>query len=419
MAVQDFADSPSLDPEPLTQFVHRRPVLVARDELLGLISFELLDYPWHVSFWRPIERLRRVWQLSEQGLQRADLCRRVVVVSWLLHHWRRSAWMSAKGTAGFTSRAWLLAVAVVALVVYGVAGYLMFGFNLIDAIYLTVSTLTTEGFATPVPLSDGAKIFTVSLSLFGVSVFVAALGVLATALVDGQLVQRSRRHSMQRRISDLRDHHIICAYGRVGRAAAREFEADGVAFVVIEVRPELEEDLRRDGVLYLIGSSSSEALLRAAGIHRARGLVCAVDSDAENVYITLVARSLNPDISIVARASEDAAADRLYRAGADRVVSPYATSGRRMALIALRPEVVDFLDLARSGTSALRIEELLVTDESELVGHSLDQICGSATALLIRRAGGELLPNPSRDTIVQPDDVVVMFGEPGTLRSIE
>jgi voltage-gated potassium channel len=167
--------------------------------------------------------------------------------------------MSAKGTAGFTSRAWLLAV--VALVIYGVAGYLMFGFNLIDAIYLTVSTLTTEGFATPVPLSDGAKIFTVSLSLFGVSVFVASPGVLATALVDGQLVQRSRRHSMQRRISDLRDHHIICTYGRVGRAAAREFEADGVAFVVIEVRPELEEDLRRDGVLYLIGSPAGECVV--------------------------------------------------------------------------------------------------------------------------------------------------------------
>ena len=327
--------------------------------------------------------------------------------------------MSAMGTAGLASRAWLLASAVIVLVAYGMAGYLLFGFNLIDAIYLTVSTLTTEGFATPVPLSDGAKIFTVSLSLFGVSVFVAALGVLATALVDGQLAQRSRRHSMQRRITELRDHHIICAYGRVGRAAAREFEADGVPFVVIEVRPELEQDLRRDGVLYLIGSSSSEALLRAAGIHRARGLVCAVDSDAENVYITLVARSLNSDISIVARASEDAAADRLYRAGADRVVSPYATSGRRMALIALRPEVVDFLDLARRGTAALRIEELLITDESQLVGHSLDQVCGSATALLIRRAGGELLPNPSRDTVVQPGDVVVMFGEPGTLKPVK
>jgi voltage-gated potassium channel len=298
---------------------------------------------------------------------------------------------------------------------YGLVGYKLFGFSLVDAVYLTLSALTTEGFATPVALSDGAKIFTVSLSLFGVTVFVAVLGVLAGALIDGKLMHKSRRWSMQRRISELRDHHIICAYGRVGRAAAREFEADGVPFVVIEVKPELEEDLKRDGVLYLMGNSSSEALLRAAGIHRARGLVCAVDSDAENVYITLVARSLNPNISIVARASEDAAADRLYRAGANRVVSPYVTSGRRMALIALRPEVVDFFDLARSGSGAVRIEELLISEDSKLVGQTVAQVCGSATALLIRRAAGELVANPSRDTVVKAGDLVVAFGEPDTL----
>jgi voltage-gated potassium channel len=313
-----------------------------------------------------------------------------------------------------TSRTWLMASGIV-LLGYGLVGYKLFGFGLVDAVYLTLSALTTEGFATPVALSDGAKIFTVSLSLFGVTVFVAVLGILAGALVDGKLIHRSRRWSMQRRISELRDHHIICAYGRVGRAAAREFEADGVPFVVTEVKPEIEEDLKRDGVLYLIGNSSSEALLRAAGIHRARGLVCAVDSDAENVYITLVARSLNPNISIVARASEDAAADRLYRAGANRVVSPYVTSGRRMALIALRPEVVDFFDLARSGSGAVRIEELLVSEDSKLVGQTVAQVCGSATALLIRRAAGELVPNPSRDTVVNAGDLVVAFGEPDTL----
>jgi len=322
------------------------------------------------------------------------------------------------GAARFAGRTWLLVAGVVVLLSYGLAGYLFFGFRLVDAVYLTLSALTTEGFATPVTLSDGAKIFTVSLSLFGVTVFVAVLGVLASALVDGQLVHRSRRWSMQRRITELRDHHIVCAYGRVGRAAAREFEADGVPFVVIEVKPELEEDLKRDGVLYLMGNSSSEAVLRAAGIHRARGLVCAVDSDAENVYITLVARSLNPHISIVARASEDAAADRLYRAGADRVVSPYATSGRRMALIALRPEVVDFFDIARSGAAALRIAELLVAQDSKLVGQTVDRVCGSAIALLIRRAGGELLPNPGRDTVVNAGDLVVTFGEPDMPRAV-
>jgi voltage-gated potassium channel len=152
---------------------------------------------------------------------------------------------------------------------------------------------------------------------------------------------------------------------------AREFEADGVPFVVIEAKHELEPELRRDGVLYLLGNSSSEDLLRAAGIEHAKGLVGAVDSDAENVYSTLVARSLNPTVSIVARASQDPAADRLYRAGVERVVLPYATTGRRTALIALRPEVVDFFDLARSVTAALRMEELLVPTNSELVGQTV------------------------------------------------
>ena len=319
------------------------------------------------------------------------------------------------GAASFAGRIGLLCLAGVVLVGYGVVGYMWLGFNVVDAIYLTVSTLTTEGFTTPAPLSEGAKLFTVSLALLGVSVFVAVLGVLATAVVDGQLVQKSRRWSVQRRITQLRDHYILCGYGRVGRAAAREFDADGVPVVVIEVNPELEEDLRRDGVLYLIGNSSSEALLRAAGISRARGLVCAVDSDADNVYITLAARTLNPDVSIVARASEEAAADRLSRAGADRVVLPYASSGRRMALLARQPDLVDLFDLTR-GAAALRIEELLISEDSPLVGQTLAQVCGSATALLIRRAGGQLLPNPARDTVVQSGDVVVIFGEPDALR---
>ena len=279
--------------------------------------------------------------------------------------------MGAMGTASFAGRIRLLCLAGVVVVGYGVVGYTWLGFNVVDAIYLTVSTLTTEGFTTPAPLSDGAKLFTVSLALLGVSVFVAVLGVLATALVDGQLVHKSRRWSLQRRITQLRDHHILCGYGRVGRAAARELDADGVPFVVIEVNPELENDLRRDGVLYLIGNSASEALLRAAGISRARGLVCAVDSDAESVYITR------------------------------------------------QPDLVDLFDLTRGGAAALRIEELLISEDSPLVGQTLAQVCGSATALLIRRAGGQLLPNPTRDTVIQSGDMVVIFSEPDALRPRE
>jgi voltage-gated potassium channel len=323
------------------------------------------------------------------------------------------------GPGRLAGRVWLLALAVLLVVAYGIVGYALFGFPLPDAVYLTVLTLTTEGFAAPEPLSPGAKVFTASLALLGVTVFLAGIGLVGTALVEGQLLPGSRRRRMQRNLRSLRDHLIVCAYGRVGRAVARELEADRVPFVVIDAKAELERDLQRDGVLYLIGSPSSEPVLRQAGVEHARGLVCAVDSDAENVYITLVARSLNPELAIVARAAEEASADRLYRAGANRVVSPYVTSGRRMALLAVRPHVVDFFEIARRGAAESRLEELLVADGSPLAGRCLGEVLGGAIPLLVRRAGGELLPNPDQATTLQAGDVVVVYGDPGTLRPIE
>lgn len=324
-----------------------------------------------------------------------------------------------RGGSGLAGRVWGLAAAALAVLAYGIAGYALFGFGLPDAVYMTVLTVTTEGFTTPGPLSPGEKLFTASLALLGVTVFLAALGVAGGAVVEGQLGPGRRKRRMQRQIGALRDHYIVCAYGRVGRAVAREFEAEGIPFIVIDARAEREPELADDGVLHLIGSPSAETVLRQAGIDRARGLVCAVDSDAENVYITLVARSLNPRIAIVARAAEEASADRLYRAGAARVVSPYVTSGRRMALLAVRPHVVDFFEVSRGGSGELRLEELLVPEGSGLVGRRVGEACGAAIPLLIRRRGGELLPNPGRQTPLQAGDVVIVFGDPGTLRPIE
>lgn len=158
------------------------------------------------------------------------------------------------GSGNLAGRVRLLAVAVLVVVAYGIIGYALFGFGLADAVSLTVLTLTTEGFAAPEPLLPAAKVFTASLALLGVTVFLAGLGLLGTALVEGQLLPGSRRRRMQRQLRSLREHFIVCAYGRVGRAVAREFEAEQIPFVVIDAKPELERDLQRDGVLYLIGS---------------------------------------------------------------------------------------------------------------------------------------------------------------------
>jgi len=220
---------------------------------------------------------------------------------------------------------------------------------------------------------------------------------------------------MQRQIDQLHDHTIICAYGRVGRAVARELQRSGTPFLVIDPKEELRERMAEDAVLFLIDDPSSEAVLKAAGVDRARSLVCAVDSDATNVYITLIARSLRPDLTIVARASEPGSPERLERAGANRVVSPFVTSGQHMATMAMRPEVVDVVrtenDPARP---TIAVEEQLIEAGSALA----ETAVGSAgsSVLAIRRSDGQVVAAPSAETLVHAGDTVLLLaaGDPAT-----
>ncbi|MFA5889593.1 MAG: potassium channel protein [Actinomycetota bacterium] len=304
------------------------------------------------------------------------------------------------------------------LLAYGVVGYVAFGYSLLDAVYQTVLVVTTVGFLAGEVPGGAEKLFSASLAAFGVAVFLASLAIFTAALADGRIRQVSRRRRMQRQIDQMKDHYIICAYGRVGRAVAREFEGERVPFVVVDRLEDLEERMQSDGVRYVIGDPTSEAVLQSVGIDRARGLISAVDSDADNVYITLTARSLRANLFIVARASESAAADRLYRAGADRVISPYVSSGRHMAMLSLRPRVLDYLEITGRGDEKMRLEELQVEPGSALVGMSLGEACEGATPLVVRR-GTTVLPRPTGDEVLQPGDVIVLLGEPRELRSVE
>lgn len=313
----------------------------------------------------------------------------------------------------------IIAAGLAAVILTGIVGYLAFGYGAGAAAAMTLLTLTTVGFSTGRDLSTGPLLFTAGLAVLGVSVFAAILGVLGTAIAEGRLSLFSGGARMQREIDRLSHHFIVCAYGRVGRAVCHDLRAEGAALVVIDSQEDLEADLQRDRLAYLIGSPSSEDVLRRAGIERARGLVCAVDSDAENVYITIVARSISAELLIVARAAEEQSADRLYRAGATRVVSPYVTSGRRMAQLAFRPHVVDFFDIARSGRPDLRLEEVAVPDGSSLVGRRLGEVVGAAVPLVVRRGDGELVANPSRDIVVQAGDLIVVCGETAILRPLD
>lgn len=317
------------------------------------------------------------------------------------------------------SRSILLGAGLITVIVIGVVGYLLFGYSVADAIATTLLTLTTVGVATSRGLPPGPLLFTAGLAVLGVTLFAAVVGVAGAAIVEGRLGVLSRSRRLERRISRLQDHFIVCAYGRVGSAAAHELVAEGIPCVVVDIKRELEADMQRDGLPYLIANPSSEQVLRDAGIERARGLICAVDSDAENVYITLMARSLRADLLIVARAAQEQSADRLYRAGATSVVSPYVSSGRRMAQLAVRPNVVEFFDIGRAGQQDIRLEELAIPDDSPMAGRAVQEVVGDAIALLVRRANGELLASPGGQMPLQAGDVLVLYGDARTLRHLD
>lgn len=307
------------------------------------------------------------------------------------------------------------------VLVYGVAGYMLVeGWSFLDALYMTILTLTTVGYREVRPLDDTGKVFTITLLVFGVAVVLATISLIAGWIAERAVRRDWRRRRMKRRIGSMSDHFIVCAYGRVGRTAAQELEADGVPFVVIDSKEDLEEQMIEDGVRYIIGDPSTEHILQDAGVERARGLICAVDSDATNVYITLTARSLNPRIFIVARAADPDSEDQLRLAGADRVISPYTASGRHMAHLAMHPRVVDFLDVSAAiGAHPYRVEDLQVEDGSELAGRTVGDVCGRAVPLLVWHPDGALTANPPSDHRLQAGDHLLLLGEKDTLRPVE
>jgi len=221
---------------------------------------------------------------------------------------------------------------------------------------------------------------------------------------------------MQTTIDRLNDHFIICAFGRVGRAVARRFLDEGVPFVVVDPDESLETRMSDMNVPHLIGDPSNEDVLRQGGVDRARGLVCAVDSDATNVFITLTARALKPDLFIVARAASSESIPRLEKAGADRVVSPYVTSGEAMALMSLRQDVVGMLDVADLEDREVRVEELVVGAGSHLDGRSVGDIAGEAVALVVRHRDGSVTVGPPSDRRLETGDRLLLMGDERTLR---
>jgi voltage-gated potassium channel len=289
---------------------------------------------------------------------------------------------------------------------------------------MTVITVTTVGYGEVHPLSQAGRAFTVVILLSGVGAFFYAFTLFMSLLASGEVLAGRERRRLARMLDALDDHFIVCGYGRMGEIIAREFARQGVAFVVIERSPERMHLALEQGFLAVEADASNEETLKRVRIDRARGFVAAVSTDAENVYAVLSARLLKPDLFIVGRAEGDDARTKLRRAGADRVISPYHLGGLQLAQTAMRPAVVDFLQLATSSDNMeLNLEQVHIADASPFAGRSLidagiRQRFG-VVVVGIRRADGKMDFNPAPETAIRAGDDLVVLGRTESLKELE
>jgi len=312
----------------------------------------------------------------------------------------------------------LLAFSLV--IVAGTVGYAILGFGFVDALYQTVTTITTVGFREVHPLSTVGELFTIALILVGVGTALYTFGILLEALIEGHLRQQLRRRQMDRQIRQMTGHFIICGGGRVGRAAVLYLDALGKQVVVVDQDPAPLQGLDYPT---LLGDVTDDNVLQAAGIGHAYGLIAALNTDANNVYVTLSSRALRPDLVIIARARTEDSRSKLLRAGANRAVNPQLIGGQRMAAFALHPHVAEFLDVVmHDETLDYRIEEIKISPASPMVGRCLaDTALGFTTGALvlaIRIASGQFIANPAPDTRLDPDTILIALGTSAQLRSV-
>ena len=306
------------------------------------------------------------------------------------------------------------------VIVAGTVGYVILGFGFVDALYQTVTTITTVGFREVHPLSTVGELFTIAVILMGVGTALYTFGVLLEALIEGHLREQLGRRRMEQQVGRMTGHFIICGWGRVGRASVLYLDALGKQVVVVDRDP-----ARLQGLDYptVLGDVTDDSILEAAGIGHASALIAALNTDADNVYVTLSSRALRPDLVIIARARTEESKSKLLRAGANRAVNPQLIGGRRMAAFALEPHVAEFLDVVmHDETLDYRIEEIKITPASPLVGRCLaDTALGStngALVLAIRTASGQFIANPAPDTRLDPDTILIALGTSAQLRSV-
>jgi len=318
-------------------------------------------------------------------------------------------------------RVWIGLGALVLVIVAGAGGYMVLGFGPLDAVYQTLSTVTTVGFNSPHSLDANGKALTIVLILVGVGTALYTMTVILELLLEGHMRDLVRRRNMDRRIERMSKHVIVCGWGRVGREVAHFLANGGRDVVVIDRDPDRLGDIVHASVC---GDVTDDETLRRAGIDRAATLVTALDTDADNLYVTVAGKSMRPDLQVIARARSESSEPKLVRAGADRVVNPQQLGGDRMASFVTQPHVVDFVDVVmHDGTLKFRLGELAVSADSNLANNTLRSAHlrdrTGALVLAIRRPDGSFVTNPSPEANIEAGDVLISVGTADQLDALD
>ena len=310
-------------------------------------------------------------------------------------------------------------------VAIGTTGFVLIeDYSWFDAFYVTISTITTIGYPEPRPLSHAGQVFNSFLIVFGVTAMFVSVGAMTQAIIELELQGRFGERRKKRMIQQLHDHFIVCGYGRVGRNASLEFQRTGAPFLVIDRDDERVTKAMTAGMLAVVADATQDDSLREAGVLRAKGLIAALPSDAENLFIILSAKALNPQLTVVTRASEEEAGEKLRRAGADTVLTPFSMAGRQLADVLLRPQVVEFMDFARSniGTEVV-MEQVRVTPRTEVTAKTFGELLelrrSGVIVLAIRKHDGETTFNPPPEFAISAGDVLIVMGERANLQRLE
>jgi voltage-gated potassium channel len=305
---------------------------------------------------------------------------------------------------------------ILSIIILGITAYTFLEkWTLMESIYMVITTLFAVGFQEIHPLSTPGRIFTMIIIVGGVGSAIYAAGQAMEIIVEGEMSGYRKRKRMNKQIRDMKNHYIICGFGRVGHQVAQVFEDSRIPFVVIDSKKETIEELEAKGFVGTFGDATSDKVLTDAGILRARGLVACSDSDVANVYVTLSARVLNPSLNIVARASFHDTEKKLIMAGANRVISPYFISGVRMAALATRPVACDFLDLVTHGGQVdFSLFEITIPGSSILIGRTISDADitnkSGVLVLAVRKTDGSFELQPQTTSKIEKNDVLIVIG---------